>query len=226
MIRTILGPEELRPASPMTFRRMDLADRFCSGRGVELGAAAHNPFGLDGAINVAPWHPCVDHPDRQDWEFYCREQVKLCGSYAALDPVFAGECGRIPVEDGSLDYVISSHVIEHDPNVIAALLEWDRALRVGGIAFWVTPKRDAHPPDREREITPLSHHIADWLCEQTVDTDPLPRRHHYHVFTLQSMLAIVAWCNESELIHWEQRAIEPTDSKVGNGFTCVFEKIG
>jgi SAM-dependent methyltransferase len=223
LIRTILGPEELRPTSPVVFSRMPLAEKFCRGTGIELGAAAHNAFGLQGAINVAPWHEDPEHPDRVDWEFYCREQTKLCGRYAVLD--LAGECGRIPVHDGSLDYVISSHVIEHEANVIAAFQEWDRVLRVGGIAFWVTPKRDAHPPDREREVTPLSHHIADWLCEQTVDTDPAPRRHHYHVFTLQSMLAIVSWCQENELINWERRAIEPTDSKVGNGFTCVFEKV-
>src|SRR5690349_6736380 len=102
---------------------MELAHKWCRGEGLEMGAAAHNPFGLPGARNVAPWHEDPEHPDRKDWEFYVSAQLKYCGCYAALD--LAGEFTRIPVEDGSQDFAIHSHAIEHDPDIIAAFLEID-----------------------------------------------------------------------------------------------------
>jgi SAM-dependent methyltransferase len=111
---------------------------------LEIGAAAHNPFGLR-TRNVAL-------PEAN--EFYAelsREEIIVP---AAVDIWAPGD--NIPVPDRSEDFVISSHLVEHLPNLIAAFIEWDRILRDGGYVFMIVPLKGALPADKSRELTPLS----------------------------------------------------------------------
>jgi len=65
------------------------------------------------------------------------------------------------VEDGSQDFVIASHLIEHLPNPIAGLLTWQRVLRPGGRLLLVVPDKEA-TFDRERALTEPDHILQDW----------------------------------------------------------------
>ena len=40
--------------SSMVFQKHKPTLKYCDGVGIELGAGAHNPFGLPGARNVSP----------------------------------------------------------------------------------------------------------------------------------------------------------------------------
>src|SRR4029079_14144421 len=126
---------------PIDFPEMRLAHEYCLGRGIELGASANNRYALPGAINVSPWDDDPGSPDHADFIRSRDYQVRVCGAYAEVD--LKGEADAIPVPDGSQDYVLSSHVIEHVTDTIGAFLEWKRVLRPGGIVFMVFPKRDA-----------------------------------------------------------------------------------
>jgi SAM-dependent methyltransferase len=209
---------------------MPLATKYCKGTGVEWGAAAHNPFGLAGSINVAPFSDDPNDPNRKDFEQYKKGQVELCGCYAEVD--IAAEATAVPLPDQSQDYVISSHVVEHLPNLIGGFVEANRLLRPGGIFFIIFPKRDALPSDVGRPITPLSHFIEDFETHATVDNhkpwdaQETPARAHYHVFTLQSMIELVEYCISAGILDWKIVAKEETDSKVGNGHTLVCQKAG
>ena len=44
---------------------------------------------------------------------------------------------------------------------------------------------------------------------------------HYHVFTLESMIELITWCNDNLDLNWRVLRTEETDSKVGNGHTLV-----
>lgn len=206
------------------FPPMPLATALCKGTGIELGASAHNSFGIEGALNCAPYGP----GEEDDFELYRGEQIRLSGGYSDIE--IPGEAHDIPVEDASMNYVISSHVAEHLPNLILCFKEWDRVLKYGGVIFTIIPKRDALPSDAGRAITPLSHFIDDMEANATPDDhiDPegntQPRRGHYHVFTLASFKELVDWCNFQRLFRWEFVAEEETDSKVGNGHTVVYRK--
>src|SRR5687768_664147 len=57
------------------------------------------------------------------------------------DADFYGHACALPFHDHSLDYVIASHVLEHVANPIAALAEWYRVVRPGGIIYLVVPNR-------------------------------------------------------------------------------------
>lgn len=215
--------QQMKQAEPFYIRTMALAQQYCTGVGVELGAAAHNPFDLPGSINVAPFSDDPTHVDYNDFLLYQQAQVGLCGHYAKVDLV--GEAHAMTLGDTSQDYVISSHVVEHLPDLISAFLEWNRILRPGGIIFMVFPKRDAAELDRGRPITPLQHFIDDYTSKQTIWTHPIEGGHgirgHYHVFTLDSMVELIGWCNQNLKLSWRIEAVEETDSKVGNGHTVV-----
>lgn len=204
------------------FPEMVDAHWYCgNGPGIELGAAAHNPFGLPGAVNCAPYSEDPSDSDHADYMLYADAQSAMCGEVAAIDIV--GTANAIPVEDASQDYVISSHVVEHIPNLLGAFVEWNRVLRPTGVVFMIFPKRDALPSDRGREITPVEHFVEDYqgnLTEATHEPKEVPRG-HYHVFTLQSMLDLIAWANANLDLGWEVVMTEKTDSKVGNGHTVV-----
>lgn len=215
--------KEMIKEGPIYSSPMKLAHRYCTGSGIELGAAAHNPFDLPNSINVAPFSDDPSHVDYNDFMLYRQEQVRFCGHYVKVDLV--GEADAIPVDDHSQDYVISSHVVEHLPNLVTAFLEWNRILRPGGVIFMIFPKRDALAKDVDRPITPLSHYIDDYNQKRTIWTHAVDAGHgirgHYHVFTLNSMLELIQWANQNLNLGWKLEAVEETDSKVGNGHTVV-----
>jgi SAM-dependent methyltransferase len=64
-------------------------------------------------------------------------------------------------EDESLDFVCSSHVLEHLANPLKAITEWKRTLKKGGIIYIGVPDK-RHTFDHKRDRTPLSHLIEDF----------------------------------------------------------------
>ena len=54
---------------------------------------------------------------------------------------YYGDATELPFRDNSLDYVVTSHVLEHVPNPVKALAEWYRVLRPGGIIYCLVPDR-------------------------------------------------------------------------------------
>jgi hypothetical protein len=83
---------------------------------------------------------------------------------------YRGDSADLPFHDSSLEYVATSHVIEHVANPLAAILEWYRVLRDGGIIYMVVPDRRLIF-DRTRELTPVDHMIEDFRNSVT-QSDP------------------------------------------------------
>ena len=111
---------------------MDLARRRLGGlgHGIEIGASAFAPF-----PGVRAWN--VEHPSA---EVFREAQRSIAGSVAPVHVYATAEV--LPFADGALDFVLASHVIEHMPDAIRALGEWDRVLAIGGTAFLIVPHRD------------------------------------------------------------------------------------
>lgn len=65
------------------------------------------------------------------------------------------------IDDKSLDFVISSHCIEHLANPIGALLEWKRILSDNGLLILVIPDKE-RTFDHKRPVTTISHLIDDY----------------------------------------------------------------
>jgi SAM-dependent methyltransferase len=177
--------------------------RFVTGyleglKGVEIGAAKHNPFYLD-AINV----------DRYSGTgtAYKRLEQHLARGSTPVDIVAKGD--DLPFDDDSYDFVFSSHVIEHCPDPIKALYEWVRVARRYVVA--VVPHRD-RTFDADRPLTTVEELVRRRSEDFSSDED-----RHWSVWTCESFLEMCEAIGLRVLDH------QDPDDKVGNGFTVVID---
>jgi SAM-dependent methyltransferase len=193
------------------FRESPLAHKLLDGlQGLEIGGAAHNAFGLD-TMNVDRVH----HTSLA-FEPYALEQVRLCGEVMPVDIVAPGD--KIPVKDGSFDFVINSHVIEHFYDPISAIKEWMRISRQ--YVFMIIPQRDALESDKEKPLTPLSEHIERYHEQQGGTSDD-----HHSRWTAITFREMCEWIFAQDWgKDWIICAVEYPDKKVGNGFTVVLQR--
>jgi SAM-dependent methyltransferase len=212
----------------MTFQDSKLAHKYLDGlAGVEIGSAAHNPFHLD-TINV-------DFTDDMDTVFKQAEE-KLCGSKMPVDVVANGD--DLPFKDESVDFVISSHVIEHFFDPIKALKEWYRVIKKGGYIFIIAPIT-AYVPNETRPTTTLDELIKrnngeikeDGILKKVItDNNELgsdivegilydTKHGHWTVFDTNLIKEIC------EYLKFKIVEIQEVDDKVGNGFTTIITRI-
>ncbi|MCO8163351.1 class I SAM-dependent methyltransferase [Pseudomonas sp. 21LCFQ010] len=205
---------------------MTLAYNYCLGEGLELGASLHNSFHLPNCPNLSPSDGTAYLYERDllDYQHYQAGYINYSNSEMA--PVdLIGDFQNIPKADISLDYLVSSHVIEHEPNLFAAFIESDRVLKNFGVFFCIFPKRHATPGDGVRRLTTLQEMIDAHENELgMLDMPPESWRGHYQLLSLQSMLRAVNYLNQQHLGSWLIETVEETDSKVGNGHTIVLRK--
>nr|VFJ62061.1 MAG: Methyltransferase domain-containing protein [Candidatus Kentron sp. DK] len=135
--------ERIRYALAAQFCRVTirpLIRNYCIGQGLEIGAGKQ-PYCNPGTTLFLD-----KFTDNRD---------------GTPNPDIISDASIIPIPDETFDYVISSHVLEHMQNTIAALKEWCRILKEGGILFLVLPHGD-RTFDRYRDKTTLEHHISDY----------------------------------------------------------------
>jgi SAM-dependent methyltransferase len=166
--------------------------------GVEIGASAHNDYGLN-AINV-------DRYGEHD-TIYKDEEWRLAGRRRGVDIVAPGH--DLPFKDDAVDFVFASHVLEHFPDPIRALEEWLRVARK--YVVLVIPHRD-RTFDADRELTSVEELLR--RHEQRLEDS---RDLHWSVWTLESFREL---CDRLGLRVVD--ALDP-DDKVGNGFAVVLD---
>lgn len=216
-----MTPEESHSA-PTIFPESKLAHELLDGReGLEIGPASHNPFGLR-TRNVG----LTKERDALDYEFYKQSQLEMCGSFAPID--IAADAANIPVAGSSTDFVLHSHVWEHLPNPLRALVEWVRITKPGGHIFVIVPKRDAAASDKDRPLTTLPALVQLYESERRSGTPTAQEigssRGHYTVFSPELLREIARWFNRSHArASLEEIAFQETDDKVGNGHTIVWQ---
>ena len=183
-------------------RPYELAIRWLGGlKGIEVGGSAHNRFPID-AINV-------DRYAAMD-TIYKDEERRLSGQALHVDLVAPGD--DLPFKDDAVDFVLASHVIEHFPDPIAALLEWRRVAR--RYVFVVVPHRD-RTFDRDRDTTPIEELLQRHREGFTSEEDK-----HWSVWTCETF---VEMC---EAVGLPVLETEDPDKKVGNGFAVVLAADG
>lgn len=73
------------------------------------------------------------------------------------------------IPDGSYDFLLSCHSLEHIANPIKALMEWKRIIKDEGHIVLILPHKD-NTFDRDRPLTALEHLIDDYK-KQTQEND-------------------------------------------------------
>lgn len=191
--------------SSFQFKESALAHYILDGLcGLEIGASSHNPFGLN-TLNV-------DYTDDMNTVFK-QDEARTAGFAAKVDIVAKGD--EIPLPDACVDFVISSHVIEHFYDPVKAIKEWMRLVKVGGYVYIIAPHKD-RTFDRDRPVTPLAE-----LIDRHENPNPpaFDDHRHYSVWRTDDFVTL---CHH---YGWPILAIQDVDDKVGNGFTVVLRKL-
>jgi SAM-dependent methyltransferase len=173
-----------------------LARRYLDGlEGIEIGGSSQNDFGVD-VINIDRYGEGDEH-----YRFYKQAEIDAWGYGRPVDVVARGD--ELPFTDKSFDFVVASHVIEHIPDPIAALLEWERVAR--RYLFLVVPHRD-----RNRPLTPLDELIERHESGFASDEDK-----HWSVWNAETFRELC------EHLGFEALESQDPDTKGGNGFLIL-----
>lgn len=184
------------------FPESRLAHQYLDGlKGIEIGGAAHNSFGLQ-TINVdITWKMTP----------FKEEEIRRCGDCLPVDICARGD--ELPFRESAWDFVLSSHVLEHFPDPIKALLEWRRIVRPGGYLFMIVPHKD-RTFDRERKRTTLQ----ELIDRHKGLFGSLPENGHCSIWITEDVIELVRH------LGWKIVECRDRDDKVGNGFTVLVQK--
>jgi SAM-dependent methyltransferase len=194
--------------------REDLARRYLSGTGIEIGAG-YWPLRVPPGVVVRH----VDYLSREG----LAEASAVWGAEAGLDPnaipridVIDDAERLVEFADATEDFVVANHFLEHTEDPIGTLENMLRVVRAGGIVFLMLP--DARRSwDAQRPRTTVEHllrdhregphwsrreHYEEWARYiEGVGEDGIAARadefasegakHHFHVWDLEDFVALL-----------------------------------
>lgn len=188
----------------MKFPESARAHNYLDGlRGLEIGGAAHNPFGLK-TLNV-------DYTTDTSTVFK-RAELAICGECMKVDVVAPGD--RLPFKDNTWDFVINSHVLQYFYDPVSAVKEWFRVIKPGGYIFMIIPHKE-RTHDVHKPRTPYTE-----IVERHEHPNPIPLDHHKHY----SIWITEDFLDLCEYYGWKVIECLDSDDKVGNGFLIVLQK--
>ncbi len=122
------------------------------GTGIEIGGL-HRPLQVPHADRVI----YVDHLTRDELQKMYAE----LGDVALVDVDVIGTAEDLSAfDDGSLDFVIANHLLEHLEYPVRALREFTRVLKPGGLIFMALPDKRV-TFDRSRQLTTTQHLVQE-----------------------------------------------------------------
>ncbi len=222
--------------------RVVLAASFLAGEGIEIGPL-HQPLAL-------PPQARARHVDRMSVEDLRREYPELAEwDLTRVDVIDDGE-ELATVADGSQDFIVANHFLEHCEDPIGTVKTHLSKLKPGGVLFYAVPDK-RYTFDFRREVTPLEHMVADheqgpqrsrrqhyeeWgrlvetkpgetEAEQIARADQLEGQQysiHMHVWTQAEFLQLIVACRERFGEAFEVEAA----AQHGIEFVVVLRKAG
>jgi len=144
----------------MTMREF-VSTMFVSGKGIEIGAL-DCPLPVAAGVEVA----YVDQYDTERLtELYHRFDTPMVHvSHICNGETLAG------IDDGSQDFVIANHFIEHAQDPIRTLENFFRVLKDRGVIYLAIPDK-RFTFDKDRQVTDFAHIWRDYTCGPSVSYD-------------------------------------------------------
>lgn len=149
--------------------RETVARTYLGGRGIEIGAL-HSPLKVSEKANVT-------YVDRMTVSDLLRQYPEMASQQLVpVDIVADGE--RLePLADGSQDFVIANHFIEHCQNPVLAIENIFRVLKPGGVLYLALPDK-RFTFDAARPVTGIEHLLRDYT-----EGGQCSRREHFAEWT-------------------------------------------
>ena len=201
-------PDLYNNITNMKTRNSKIVNKYLYGlKGIEIGGASHADFGID-AINI-------DILDRKNSNININNsyQIQICGYFKEVNLISKGD--DLPFKDNTVDFVFTSHVIEHFYDPIKALKEWYRVIKKGGYIFIIAPHKE-RTLDKDRERTTLKELID--RHQGILQADNQSSGTHHSVWITEDFLELC------EYLHLNVIEYQDIDDAVGNGFTIVIKK--
>ena len=146
-------PYKAALSSMVDLDREFLSRIYLKGKGLEVGAL-HNPL-------VVGKQAKVSYVDRYSNADLVTHYPDLSSSgLVDVDIIDDGECLNT-VLDGSQDFVIANHFIEHCQNPIKAIHNMCRVLKPNGVLYIALPDK-RYTFDVDRPVTPFEHILKDY----------------------------------------------------------------
>lgn len=133
--------------------RAQLAQKFLQGEGIEIGALA-SPLEVPDNVKVR----YVDRMSQED--LYRAYPVMSERRIVHVDIVDNGET-LATIPDGSLDFIVANHFMEHCQDFLGTLRTHGAKLRKGGRLFYAIPDRNS-TFDKNRPNTTFEHMVEDF----------------------------------------------------------------
>ena len=139
--------------SPEQALRRQIASRYLSGNGVEIGAL-HSPLEVPAKARVRYVDRMTVAELRKQYPNLAKQKL------VKVDLIDDGET-LSSIADSSLDFVIANHMIEHCQNPVGTIEQHLRVLKPGGILYMAVPDK-RYTFDQDRPITSIEHLICDY----------------------------------------------------------------
>lgn len=134
--------------------RAHIARRYIAGTGIEIGA-------LGTPLDLPPNAQAI-YVDRFSLEDLRNEYPEMAHrTLQSPDVIDDGEMLH-RFDEGSLDFIVANHFLEHCEDLLGTLAVHASKLRKGGRLFYAVPNRD-YTFDRHRQVTPFEHLVQDYL---------------------------------------------------------------
>lgn len=170
----------------------------CVGKGVELGPGHQPQIRPSAEVDVR----YVEQKGVQDWiTTYGGGEMRI--DPALWDRYIIGSAREIPAEERSLDFVFSSHVLEHLINPLQCLENWSGKLKEGGLVACVIPDAMGCKDYVFRLSNP-----AAWEAEYDRAVRTVGREHYVKYASGRGMMSRVDSLIESEFsihVHFYSR---------------------
>lgn len=152
---------------PMLARRRAVSALFLEGTGIEIGAL-HYPLWVDPARSRVRYVDRLGVPE-------LRRQYPELASYplVEVDIIDDGET-LSSFADGSLDFIIGNHLLEHCENPLGTLRNHLAKVRQGGVLYYAVPDK-RYSFDVERPLTSFEH-----LERDDREGPAVSRLEHFH----------------------------------------------
>lgn len=134
--------------------RKNLSVMYAKGCGIEIGAL-HSAWPIHDNMSVR-------YIDRYSYDELVSQYPDLNPNDIAKTDIIGDARSLESIEDGSQDFVLTSHVLEHSDNPIETLKVWLTKTKPGGTVILAVPNKD-HTFDRDRPLTPFESLIEAYL---------------------------------------------------------------
>lgn len=187
----------------------EIVNKYLLGlKGVEIGRASYANYGID-AINIDR----VDIRKTNNDNVYFKQQMELGNTITKVDLIANGD--NLPFKDNTLDFVFTSHVLEHFYDPIKALQEWYRVIKIGGYVFMIIPHKE-RTYDKDRDRTTLNELIN--RHNQIIKTEEQFTDKHHSVWIMEDVLELCKYLKMNVIEYHD------IDDCRHDGFIIVIQK--